>query len=313
MTEAWTLLLSGLAFAGVFAAVVLGERVLAASQRVNRRLFSQTPAGGAAGQPLLRASSVDHPLLRGAQDLLAGDPRSETRLRRDLALAGFAQPGAPAIYLLVRAGLGVLAPLAALAGLAAAGVALASPIAAGVGVAVCAAGLAAPTVYVRRRAAARRRDMEHQFPDALDLLVVCVEAGLGLDSALVRVSEEVRESHPRIAQEFRRLSEEVVAGRSRPDALRDMAARIDVDMIRSFVALLIQTQSLGVSIGQSLRVFSSEMRTTRYLRAEEKAMRIPVLMSLPMVACFMPVIIVALLLPAAIDVVRTLLPSLARP
>lgn len=313
MAEAWTILISALAFTGVFAAVVLGERVLSASDRVNRRLFSHVAPGRAETQPLLRATEVRHPLLRSAQSLLASNPASETRLRRELALAGFDHPAAPASYLLVRAALGVLAPLAALAGLASAGVALASPIGAGVGVAACVAGLLAPAVYLGRRSKARRDAMEEQFPDALDLLVVCVEAGLGLDSALVRVAEEVRVSHPRIAQEFRRLSEEVVAGRSRADALRDMAERSDVDMIRSFVALLVQTQSLGVSIGQSLRVFSAEMRTTRFLKAEEKAMRIPVLMALPMVVCFMPVIIVALLLPAAIDVVRTLLPTLAQP
>lgn len=310
MADAWIILFSALAFTGVFAAVVLGERVLSASDRVNRRLFSHLAPGRPEAQPLLRTTAVRHPLLRGAQGFLASNPASETRLRRELALAGFDHPAAPAIYLLVRAALGVLAPLAALAALASVGVALASPIGAGVGVAACAVGLMAPAVYVGRRAKGRRVAMEEQFPDALDLLVVCVEAGLGLDSALVRVAEEVRVSHPRIAQEFGRLSEEVVAGRSRADALRDMAERIDVDMIRSFVALLIQTQSLGVSIGQSLRVFSGEMRTTRFLKAEEKAMRIPVLMALPMVVCFMPVIIVALLLPAAIDVVRTLLPTL---
>ena len=142
-------------------------------------------------------------------------------------------------------------------------------------------------------------------------MVVCVEAGLGLEAAFVRVAAEVKESHPRIAEEFGRLSDELSAGRGRAEALRALADRLNVDSIRSFVALLIQTDLLGVSIGQSLRTYSAEMRESRFMKAEEKAMRIPVLMTLPIVACFMPVIIVALLLPPAIDVVRTLIPALS--
>jgi tight adherence protein C len=166
-----------------------------------------------------------------------------------------------------------------------------------------------PYVFVRRRAGDRRQRIEHEFPDALDLMVVCVEAGLGLEAAFIRVAREVTESHPRIGEEFGRLAEELGAGRGRADALRAMAVRVDVENINAFVALLIQSDALGVSIAQSLRTYSTEMREARFLKAEEKAMRIPVLMTMPIVVCFMPVVIVALLLPPAIDVVRILAPA----
>ena len=141
-------------------------------------------------------------------------------------------------------------------------------------------------------------------------MVVCVEAGLSLDAAFVRVGAEIFESHPAIAREFESVSEQLRAGRARPDALRVMADRTGVGAIKSFVTLLIQTEMLGAGIAQTLRTFSSEMRETRYVRAEEKAMRIPVMMTIPLVACILPMIVTALLLPAIIDVVRTLMPAL---
>jgi tight adherence protein C len=141
-------------------------------------------------------------------------------------------------------------------------------------------------------------------------MVVCVEAGLGLESAFIRVAEDVKESHPRIAEEFDRMSDELRAGRSRADALRNLAARADVDAVKSFVALLIQTDSLGTSVGQTLKTYAAEMREHRFLKAEEKAMRVPVLMTIPLVACILPVIVTALMLPPVIDVIRTMVPAL---
>ena len=143
-------------------------------------------------------------------------------------------------------------------------------------------------------------------------MVVCIEAGLGFDSAFVRVSQEIAASHRDIAFEFSRVSQELRAGRSRPDALRRMSERVNVDALRAFAALMIQTDSLGASIGQTLRTYSAEMRERRFLRGEEKAMRIPVLLTVPLVACILPVIITALLLPAGLDVAHNLLPALKR-
>jgi tight adherence protein C len=175
---------------------------------------------------------------------------------------------------------------------------------------LCALGFLAPGRVLARLAERRQTRLEIEFPDALDLMVVCVEAGLSMDAAFIRIGQEIGESHPNIDAEFGRVSEQLRAGRARPEALRAMANRTGVGAIKSFVALMIQTEALGASIAQTLRTFSSEMRQTRFIKAEEKALRVPVIMTIPLVLCVLPVICTALLLPAIIDVVRILLPTL---
>ena len=173
-----------------------------------------------------------------------------------------------------------------------------------------ACGYYAPVIWLKRSIAARKDALNRAIPDALDLMVVCVEAGLGLEASFVRVATEVRESHARIAEEFGMLSDELRAGRTRAESLRNLGERTDVPALRSFAALLIQTDALGTSIAQTLRTYSQEMREHRFLAAEEKAMRIPVLMTIPLVACILPVVVAGLLLPPAIDMVRDLVPAL---
>jgi len=175
----------------------------------------------------------------------------------------------------------------------------------------CAAGLMLPGIYIKRRVAARQAELEREFPDALDLMVVCIEAGLGLDAAFVRIGQAMGRSHPAIAAELTRLSEELAAGKGRSEAMRAMAMRAGVSSIRSFVALIIQSEMLGASVALTFRTYAAEMRQARYLAAERRAMRIPVLMTLPLVTCILPVIVAALLLPVIIDVVRHLMPALS--
>jgi tight adherence protein C len=176
---------------------------------------------------------------------------------------------------------------------------------------ICGVCVIAPRAFLDNRLGARREQLQQEFPDALDLLVVCVEAGLGLEAAFVRVGQEIARSHPMIAKALNEVSQEILAGRSRADALRGMADRYDVDSLKSFAALLIQSDQLGSSIAQTLGTFADEMREHRLLRAEEKAMRIPVLLTIPLVACMLPVIVVALLLPPMLDVSHTLIPALS--
>jgi tight adherence protein C len=141
-------------------------------------------------------------------------------------------------------------------------------------------------------------------------MLVCVEAGLGLDAAFGRVGKEMNHSQPLLAELLGTTVLELRAGRSREDALRRMADRAGVEEIRSFATLLIQSTKLGSSIGSTLRVYAAEMRERRRMRAEEKAYRLPVLISIPLVACMLPVMVGVLMLPAAIKVVRELLPNL---
>jgi tight adherence protein C len=225
-------------------------------------------------------------------------------------MAGFSHPSASAWFVVARFSLAIGLPLLFILGQAVSSKPMTGLPLIIFALGLCGLGLVAPKAVVDNRSNARRTKLEEEFPDSLDLMVVCVEAGLGLEAAFIRVSEDVKESHPRIAEEFSGMSDELRAGRSRADALRGLADRADVDAVKSFVALLIQTDQLGTSVGQTLKTYAAEMREHRFLKAEEKAMRIPVLMTIPLVACILPVIVTALMLPPIIDVIRTMVPAL---
>lgn len=173
------------------------------------------------------------------------------------------------------------------------------------------AGLYLPNLYVRARADRRKTEILNGFPDVLDLVLVCVEAGLGLEAALDRVGREMLHSHPLIAEMLIETGLMTRAGASREMALRNLAESSGVDEIRSFSTLLIQSDKLGTSISNTLRVYATEMREARRMRAEEKAHRIPVLISIPLVACMLPTMIGTLMLPPAIAFIREIAPRLA--
>jgi len=171
-------------------------------------------------------------------------------------------------------------------------------------------GMYLPNLWLRIRADRRQQEIVNGFPDCLDLMLVCVEAGLGMEAAFDRVGREVLRSHPRLAELLSAATLELRAGASREQALRGLAQRAKVDEIRAFTTLLIQSDKLGTSIGQTLRVYANEMREKRRLRAEEKAHKLPVLLSIPLVACMLPTMIGVLMLPAAIRVVKILIPMM---
>ncbi|HEX7761005.1 MAG TPA: type II secretion system F family protein [Caulobacteraceae bacterium] len=279
-----------------------------------RRRLGQDPATATRAGPasVFRGDTVRNPILLWVQSSTSlNDSKDRQKLRRELSQAGFDHPAAPVWYVIARFALAIGLPFLFLLSQKFAAKPMGGFGLIVVALILCGLGLIAPHMFVSNRGSARREQIEHEFPDALDLMVVCVEAGLGLEAAFIRVGQETLESHPRIAEEFNRVSDELRAGRGRADALRSLADRTDVDPIKSFVALLIQTDALGTSIGQTLRSYAVEMREHRFLKAEEKAMRIPVLMTVPLVACILPVIITALLLPPILDVMRTLIPALA--
>ncbi len=162
------------------------------------------------------------------------------------------------------------------------------------------------------RASRRREALRHGFPDALDMMVVCVEAGLGLDAALNRVAAEIAQAHPPIAAELTQIGRELRAGRERDAVLRSFAHRAGLPEIASFATLLIQSEALGTGIARSLRVQAEEMRASRLLRAEEQAHTLPVKLTIPLVFCILPAMIAVVLLPSAIAIVRDILPNLGR-
>ena len=158
----------------------------------------------------------------------------------------------------------------------------------------------------------RREALRLGFPDALDMMVVCVEAGLGLDAALNRVALEIAPVHPSIAEELTRIGRELRAGRERGAVLRGFARRSGLPEIVSFATLLIQSEALGTGIARSLRVQAEGMRAARMLRAEERAHTLPVKLTAPLVICILPAMIAVVLLPGAIAILRDILPNLGR-
>jgi tight adherence protein C len=166
-----------------------------------------------------------------------------------------------------------------------------------------------PGMILARKAKRRQHRIRLGLPDALDLLVVSVEAGLGLDQAIQRVGAELAFAHPDLCDELRLINLELRAGKARPDALHNLAERTGLDDIRELVTMLVQTDKFGTSVAQSLRVHSETVRTKRRQRAEEAAAKIGVKMVFPLVLCIFPAIYVVTLGPAAIRFMQVLGPS----
>ena len=173
-------------------------------------------------------------------------------------------------------------------------------------------GFFLPRFILKRMIRNRQREITVALPDALDLTVVCVEAGLPLDQALMRVGEDLKYAHPALSEEFYLANLEMRAGKPRAEALRNLAARTSVDDIRSLVASLIQTDRFGTSIVQALRIYSDSLRTERRQRAEEQASKTAVKMVIPLVVFVLPSLIFVTLGPALIELYHNLAPSARR-
>ena len=172
-------------------------------------------------------------------------------------------------------------------------------------------GAAIPDIWLKSRTEKRKLNIQHGLPDAMDLAVIAIEAGLGLDQALSRVGNEIRVAHPDLADELHLRNLEVNMGRSRSDAFRNLADRTGVEDLKALVAILIQTDRFGTSVGQALRTFSDSLRTKRRQVAEEKAAKLAIKMVVPMMLFIFPGILIVILGPAMIAIVRDLLPALA--
>lgn len=159
-----------------------------------------------------------------------------------------------------------------------------------------------PDIWLYIKTSVRKNKIVEGIPDVLDLLVVCVESGMGLDSAIYRVAQEIRLSNKVLGDELNILNLEIRAGKSREKALRNLAERVDIEDIRSLVTLLIQTDKFGTSVAQSLRVYSDCFRTKRYQKAEEIAAKLPVKLMLPLIFFIFPSLFVVIMGPAAIRI-----------
>jgi len=171
-------------------------------------------------------------------------------------------------------------------------------------------GFYSPEIWLRVKIGRRKQEILRSFPDALDLMVVCVEAGVGLDAAIFRVGEEMKLGNKVLSEEFKLLSLELRAGKSRQDALRNLALRTDLEDVSSLVTLLIQTDKFGTSVAQALRVHSDFMRVNRRQRAEAIAAKLPVKLLFPLILFIFPSLFVTILGPAVIRIFRILFPAL---
>lgn len=308
-------LLLMLLFALVVVPVYFVSQAVTARQATRRRLLE----GASGGQTTTALASIRNERVESTWLKLVNSieesgislvDSKDQALRQRLIAAGFTAPYAARAYTMVRLALVVALPILVLVlfGLSASSPSMLKLYVSLVIAAIL--GLYVPALFVRAKADRRQQELVNAFPDALDLMLVCVEAGLGLEAAFSRVGMEMTTSHPLLAEQFGSVVLELRAGRSHDDTLRRMADRSGVDDIRAFCTLLIQSTKLGSSISQTLRTYASEMREKRRLRAEEKAHRLPVLISIPLVACMLPTMIGVLMLPAAIRVVRAVVPAL---
>lgn len=246
-----------------------------------------------------RLKSIDRFLAPGD-----GTRRSQIRLR--MQQAGWRGDSVIRVYYLTRALLGV-----GLAAVAAFGLPFLTdrlPPAGlfGAAMAACAVGFLLPHLWLGMRIERRREAVRDSFPDALDLLLVCVEAGQALDQALGRVAQEIRGAHRVLAEEFVVLCTELRAGKDRREVLRDLARRVALDDVGAFVTVLVQADQYGTSIADALRVYAREMRNKRMMRAEEKANKLPVKLALGTMAFTLPPVLLILAGPSGVMIFRTL-------
>lgn len=313
-TDLFVASISTLAVLALFWVYVLLQERRQRRQRILDRVegrFSQTrpEAEAATGRETsgeaLRAGFFDTLARIGAKFApTKGEEVSELRL--ELIRAGYRKNTAITVFWGVKMGL-------ALAGLGLAALAHATALAkvqaqvvALVYLSFPGLGLYLPNMWLRRAGEERRKAIRNALPDALDLLVVCVEAGMGLDQAVYRVSQELRAGYPVMSDEFRQLNLELRAGKSRRDALKNLSWRIGIDDVNSLTALLIQSDMFGTSIAQTLRVYADAMRTKRFQLAEEIAAKLPVKMLLPLIFFILPPLFLVILGPGVIRLARIL-------
>ncbi len=298
---------TGVTFVGaLIVCTMLLVALLPAHNPVGERLQQLSRPKGTRTEVPFRQRQKDRAerVLTDVGKIMPGFGKRRSYVQRLLVRAGYRRPE---VALILR-GLKVICPIILLALVKYSGLYLLNPIffysVAGL------LGFLLPDIWLTSRVRRRQHRILIGLPDALDLLVVCVEAGLGLDQALMRVSQELRLPHPELSDEFQMVNLEMRVGKSRAEALRDLGVRTGVDDAKSLAAMLIQTDRFGTDLAQALRVHSESLRTKRRQRAEEMAAKTTVKMVPPLVFCIFPALFAVVLGPAVITLVRHLLPAL---
>lgn len=302
--EQWFFLL--LVF-GVVCALVWLALVLFAPQTLRarlRRFLGQRGDGPANGERWIeRMASVAKPLTRLS---IPDEGWEKSTLRTRFMNAGWRNPSVPTFYFASKTGLSLLLPALMAPVLFVWGAGLSTGALLACVLMAAATGYYLPNVVLARRIARRKREIFETVPDALDLLTVCVEAGLSLERALVKVASEIHIKSEVLAQELQLVLMEMRAGFTKERALRNFALRSGVDDVDTLVAMLIQSERFGTSVGDALRVYADNLRHKRRMLAEEMAAKIGLKLLFPLIFCIFPTLMMVLLGPAAIQISRTL-------
>jgi tight adherence protein C len=291
----------------IFVAVVCAIYGLASFVLPDDRLWRLKPAAATGVSIRKGGSRLEQFASRSIGGRLApNDERERASLKLWLTHAGYDSPAAAQAYygfrLILAAGLAAAALLIIPLALPQQHSASALFTAALVGGLI---GFMVPVVWVSRRKKLRQREIQEGLPHILDLLLVCTEAGLGLDMAIAKVGEEFAFSQPVLAEQLGLISAELRAGRPRASAFRGFADRTGVPEVNSLVSLLVQSDLLGTSMAGTLRVFSADMRDHQLLKAEELAQKVSAKLSIVLVGCFMPALIIAIIAPVIFHIVVT--------
>lgn len=235
----------------------------------------------------------------------------KTPLRIRFYNAGLRGVSAPIVYFGAKTLLTFLLPGLMLLALGLSGFEFRTPSLLAALLVLAAVGYYLPNAALAHMVSRRQRELFEAFPDALDLMRVCIEAGLGMDAAIERVGREMALESPALSEELHLVSLELRAGASRSDALRNLALRVAIEDIDAMVAMLVQADRFGTSVADSLRIYAESLRNRRRLIAEEAAAKLPVKLLVPLIFCVFPALLTVLLGPAAINVYRILLPRIA--
>ena len=312
-TADWTIYVVLAAVFGTVFLIVLGASALVGGRSVRTRLGEAGSTASGARTPARRSlrfmdSAADFgPLTPVARRLLPTNMLEVSEIRIRLIRAGYTSPSAIGVFYAARVLLAIALPALFLIIGPLAVKYLGSTGALGAGGALGLLGLYLPNAWVASRTRTLQTDYRMGFPDALDLLIVCVEAGLGLDAAIAKVGTELVGTHSRLGDNLVQMTLEIRAGTSRSEALRNLADRLGIDEVRSLVTLLIHSEELGTSVADALRAYSDDMRIRRLLTAELKANQLSVKLSIPLVLFVFPVIMTVILLPVVIRVMRQVL------
>ncbi|WP_243544169.1 type II secretion system F family protein [Pseudodesulfovibrio tunisiensis] len=296
---------AGMAFVSV---LLLGYGVMAwlgnasASARLRERVTG-TPsgAGRALAMPFMSLwRALARVFVRVGSRVQPTDEAEVSRTRTALVQAGFRSPDAPRVYQGAKGclAIGLAGLFLLLRSLLFSDLSLSLTVF--LTVLMATLGVYGPVLWLRWMVSRRKLTASDELPDALDLLVVCVESGMGLDQAIDRVCDELRISAPVISGELKLLTLELRAGKARADALRALADRVGLEDLNNLTSLLVQADMFGISVGRTLRVYSDSMRTKRSQRAEEKAAKLPVLLLLPLIGFILPALFIAIMGPAGI-------------